>query len=121
MGPRSGSASGAHEVAQGEVSEEQSESRNKDHASRPYFPCRITAVLADAGECAKRRERQKEYTCNLMPESRKNVRERVKDGARAAVGGPQPAIAIRLLASHAPDNTGNGGTFADSRRFRHNL
>ena len=81
VGPRSGSASGAHEVAQGEVSEEQSESRNKDHASRPYFPCRITAVLADAGECAKRRERQKEYTCNLMPESRKNVRERVKDGS----------------------------------------
>ena len=121
MGPRSGSASGAHKVAQGEVSEEQSESRNKDHASRPYFSFRITAVLAYTGESAKRRERQKEYTCNLMPESRKNVRERVKDGTRAPVGGPQPAIAIRFLAGHASYNTGNGGTFADSSRFRHNL
>jgi hypothetical protein len=49
------------------------------------------------------------------------VRERVKDGTRAPVGGPQPAIAIGLLASHAADDTGNGSTFADSRRFRHNL
>jgi hypothetical protein len=121
VGPRSGSASGAHEVAQSEVSEEQSESRNKDHAFRPYFPCRITAVLAYTGECANGRERQKKYTCHLMPESRKNVRKRVKDRTRAAVGGPQPAIAIGLLTSHAADNTGNSGTFADSRRFRHNL
>jgi hypothetical protein len=49
------------------------------------------------------------------------VRKRVKDRTRAAVGGPQPAIAIGLLTSHAADNTGNSGTFADSRRFRHNL
>jgi hypothetical protein len=121
VGPRSGSASGTHEVAQGKVSEEQGESCHQDHASRPYFPGRITAVLADAGECANGCERQKEYTCNLMPENRKNMRERVKDGTRAAVSGPQPAIATGPRTCHAAYNTGNGDTFAGSRGFRHNL
>ena len=115
MGPRSGSSSsGADEVAQGEVSEEQSESCYQDYASRPYFPCRITAVLANRAECTDGCERQKEYTRDLMPENRKNMRERMENGTCAAVGGPQPAIFAGFFAGHAADHARYGSGFTGS-------